>query len=173
MPKRSRQDSPYPPPSPSSDSGQSTRTSTDVHTQSSRASTEPPTHSNKYIQTSHETPRARTAMKCSLPPHHETLAFPTFEDFEIHYNKVHANRCTECRRNFPTEHFLGLHISENHDPLEEARRAKGEKTVRLPLPSIFLSHPFVRRNHDCGKLITHLVVPLLRSRLRQTLLHSA
>jgi hypothetical protein len=68
-------------------------------------------------------------MKCSLPPHHETLAFPTFEEFEIHYAKVHANRCSECRKNFPTEHFLGLHISENHDPLVEARRAKEEKTV--------------------------------------------
>lgn len=55
--------------------------------------------------------------------------FSTFEEFEVHYAKVHAYRCSECRRNFPTEHFLGLHISENHDPLEDARRANDEKTV--------------------------------------------
>lgn len=69
-------------------------------------------------------------MKCSLPPHPETLTFSTFEDFELHYAKIHAHRCPECRKNFPTEHFLGLHIEENHDPLIDARRAKGEKTVR-------------------------------------------
>lgn len=70
-------------------------------------------------------------MKCSLPPHHDTISFSTFEEFETHYAKEHAHRCSECRKNFPTEHFLGLHIGENHDPLTEARRAKEEKTVRL------------------------------------------
>ena len=70
-------------------------------------------------------------MKCSLPPHHDTISFSTFEEFEAHYAKEHAHRCSECRKNFPTEHFLGLHISENHDPLTEARRAKEEKTVRV------------------------------------------
>ena len=73
-------------------------------------------------------------MRCSLPPHHEVLAFSTFADFEIHYSKDHANRCSECHKNFPTEHFLELHIGENHDPLSEARRAKGEKTVGLQQP---------------------------------------
>jgi hypothetical protein len=87
-----------------------------------------PLHSTKYRQTSDEAP-TRAVMKCSLPPHTETLVFSTFEEFEVHYAKVHAYRCSECRRNFPTEHFLGLHISENHDPLEDARRAKDEKTV--------------------------------------------
>ena len=72
-------------------------------------------------------------MKCSLPPHHDTISFSTFEDFEIHYAKEHAHRCPECRKNFPTEKFLGLHISENHDPLTEARKAKGEKTVSLSI----------------------------------------
>lgn len=70
-------------------------------------------------------------MKCSLPPHRDTLSFSAFEEFEVHYAKEHAHRCSECRKNFPTEHFLGLHISENHDPLTEVRRAKEEKTVRL------------------------------------------
>ena len=68
-------------------------------------------------------------MKCSLPPHTDVLSFDTFEEFEVHYAKEHAHRCSECRHNFPTEHFLDLHISENHDPLNEAKRAKGERTV--------------------------------------------
>ena len=68
-------------------------------------------------------------MKCSLPPHSGSLTFSTFEEYEVHYSKEHAYRCTACKKNLPTEHFLGLHISENHDPLNEARRAKGEKTV--------------------------------------------
>lgn len=164
MPKRSREDSPTPPPStaePLSESYPSSPASTDTYAQSSRASTEPPAHSNKYIQTSEELRRARATMKCSLPPHHETLAFPTFEEFEIHYAKVHANRCSECRKNFPTEHFLGLHISENHDPLEEARRAKGEKTVGS-------------QDYNCSTGEAHcLSVPMLRRRLRQDLLHPA
>ena len=70
-------------------------------------------------------------MKCSLPPHDEAISFSTFEEFEVHYAKEHAYRCSDCRKNFPTEHFLGLHIHENHDPLVESRRAKEEKTVRL------------------------------------------
>ncbi|CAL8582140.1 hypothetical protein XPA_007812 [Xanthoria parietina] len=69
-------------------------------------------------------------MKCSLAPHPETLVFTTFEEFEVHYAQIHTNRCSECRKNFPTEHFLGLHISENHDPLVAARKAKYEKTYR-------------------------------------------
>ena len=119
MPKRSREDSPSPastPLSPTPDPA-------------SPASTDEAAHSTKYLQTSSNTP-LRAVMKCSLPPH-DTLDFSTFKEFEIHYAKNHTFRCSECHRNFPTGHFLDLHISENHDPLSEARRAKGEKTVRL------------------------------------------
>lgn len=68
-------------------------------------------------------------MKCSLPPH-EPLSFTSFEDYDVHYQKTHMNRCSECHKNFPDEHFLGLHIAENHDPIRAARQDKGEKTVR-------------------------------------------
>ena len=119
MAKRSREDSP--PPSPETASGSSSPTPSSA-----------PFHTTKYVQTTSADnhPSARPAMKCSLPPHAETLSFPTFADFEIHYAKTHSNRCCECHRNFPTEHFLSLHISENHDPLAEARRARDEKTYR-------------------------------------------
>lgn len=67
-------------------------------------------------------------MHCSLPPH-KPLSFTSYEDYEVHYRQAHVNRCAECGRNFPTSHFLNLHIEENHDPLVGARRERGEKTV--------------------------------------------
>ena len=116
MPKRSRGDS----------SSFSSRSPTPDP--SSPASIATPSHSSKYLHTSGDV-AYKAMMKCSLPPHAEALSFSTYEEFEIHYAKIHAHRCFDCRRNFPTEHFLELHIGENHDPLNEARRAKGEKTV--------------------------------------------
>ncbi|KAJ5251502.1 hypothetical protein N7489_001912 [Penicillium chrysogenum] len=67
-------------------------------------------------------------MHCSLPPHRETLSFTSYEDYEVHYLQSHVNRCSECSKNFPTGHFLNIHIEENHDPLAAARRARGDKT---------------------------------------------
>lgn len=58
----------------------------------------------------------------------------------MHYQKVHAHRCSGCHKNFPDEHFLDLHIAENHDPIKAALRDKGEKTVGhfLFFESLFL-----------------------------------
>ena len=68
-------------------------------------------------------------MRCSLPPHKGVISFASYEDYEVHYLQEHVNRCAECRKNFPTRHFLELHIEENHDPLVATRRDRGEKTV--------------------------------------------
>lgn len=76
-----------------------------------------------------ETLSSSTQMLCSLPPHRQTLSFASYEEYELHYNKTHVNRCLECRKNFPTEHFLNLHIEENHDALVSVRRERGDKTV--------------------------------------------
>ncbi|KAE8331874.1 hypothetical protein BDV39DRAFT_167730 [Aspergillus sergii] len=67
-------------------------------------------------------------MHCSLPPHRETLSFPSYDDYEVHYKQTHVNRCTACGKNFPTDRFLDLHIEENHDPLIAAKKDRGEKT---------------------------------------------
>jgi hypothetical protein len=69
-----------------------------------------------------------TVMKCLLPPH-EPLTFASFDEYDLHYRKLHMNRCSECRKNFPDERFLHLHIAENHDPISAAMRDRGEKTV--------------------------------------------
>ena len=68
-------------------------------------------------------------MKCSLPPHKDTLVFSTYSEYESHYNSTHTNRCLECRKNFPSAHLLGLHIEENHDSFMALKRDRGEHTV--------------------------------------------
>lgn len=68
-------------------------------------------------------------MRCSLPPHKEPLGFRYYGDYEAHYHKFHTNRCIECRKNFPTNHLLEIHIEECHDPLAKVAREKGEHTV--------------------------------------------
>lgn len=69
------------------------------------------------------------AMRCSLPPHKEPLSFRSYDEYESHYQKCHAHRCLECRKNFPSEHLLGIHIEECHDPLIVIKRDRGEHTV--------------------------------------------
>ncbi|PYI22209.1 hypothetical protein BO99DRAFT_34516 [Aspergillus violaceofuscus CBS 115571] len=67
-------------------------------------------------------------MHCSLPPHRETIAFASYDDYEVHYRQSHVNRCSQCGKNFPTDRFLTLHIEENHDAIVATRRERGEKT---------------------------------------------
>jgi hypothetical protein len=128
MPKRSRED----PDVPAVDEAQ------DKLTASSPSSTLP----SESDSTSHEKSKivhldvnaeggVATQMLCSLPGHRQTLSFSSFEDYEVHYNKAHVNRCSECSKNFPTAHFLNLHISENHDPLVAVLKERGEKTVSI------------------------------------------
>ncbi|KAL8926774.1 MAG: hypothetical protein Q9172_001650 [Xanthocarpia lactea] len=130
MAKRSREDSP---PAGTLDSPSVSSSHPDPSASPSPDPLEEP-RSTKFFQVSVEPTRASVAMKCSLAPHQETIAFTTFEDFEVHYAQVHTNRCSECHKNFPTEHFLGLHISENHDPLVAARKAREEKTAKHFFP---------------------------------------
>ncbi|KAF2222485.1 hypothetical protein BDZ85DRAFT_176551, partial [Elsinoe ampelina] len=64
---------------------------------------------------------------CHLPPH-APQPFQSYDEYEIHYNKSHVNRCLECHRNLPTDHFLSLHIAENHDPIMATKKDRGDKT---------------------------------------------
>ena len=73
------------------------------------------------------------AMRCNLPPHREPLAFGSYDEYEVHYNKSHTNRCLQCHKNFPSEHLLNVHIEEYHDPLVIVKREQGKHTVS-PIP---------------------------------------
>lgn len=85
--------------------------------------------SNKYshLEPSSGQQTASPAIRCFLPPH-RPYSFSSYEDFDSHYYKSHVNRCSECNKNFPSEHFLNLHITEVHDALAEAKQARGDKT---------------------------------------------
>lgn len=76
-----------------------------------------------------EDEEAGFVMRCSLPPHREPIGFRFYDDYETHYHNFHTNRCIECRKNFPTDHLLNVHIEECHDPLARVAREKGEHTV--------------------------------------------
>ncbi|KAK2766013.1 hypothetical protein FQN54_007528 [Arachnomyces sp. PD_36] len=111
-----QQDSPTPTPEPELDSSSS----------DPGASSSLPT---KYTQLdSSSSFDTHDVMRCSLAPHKEPISFASYEEYEVHYIQAHVNRCSECGRNFPTELFLSLHIEENHDPLVEARKERGERT---------------------------------------------
>jgi hypothetical protein len=87
-------------------------------------------HPAKYAHISRaEAPEStRWAMQCELPPHN-ILKFASYEAYEIHYQQCHINCCSECEKNFPSDHYLNLHISENHDPITAIKRERGERTV--------------------------------------------
>lgn len=76
-----------------------------------------------------EDEEAEFVMRCSLPPHKEPVGFRFYDEYETHYHQFHTNRCIECRKNFPTDHLLNVHIEECHDPLARVAREKGEHTV--------------------------------------------
>ncbi|XP_010212965.1 PREDICTED: zinc finger protein 511 [Tinamus guttatus] len=43
--------------------------------------------------------------------------FDTLEGYEHHYNALHRNVCSFCKRSFPSGRLLDIHISEWHDSL--------------------------------------------------------
>ena len=100
---------------------------------SSSAPTEEPEQPTKRLQLDVDkdgsSPESSQVVRCSLPPH-EGLSFPTFDAFEVHYEQHHLHRCSECHKNFPSDHYLQLHIAENHDPITAVKMERGERTVR-------------------------------------------
>ncbi|XP_071806400.1 zinc finger protein 511-like [Asterias amurensis] len=60
--------------------------------------------------------------KCHVMGCNQT--FTTVASFEIHYNGSHRNICRYCRRSYPSNHLLDIHISESHDSLFEIMAQK-------------------------------------------------
>lgn len=91
-------------------------------------------------------------MQCLLPPH-LPLSFDSTENFDIHYLKEHTNRCSSCGRNFPSTHYLDLHMDENHNPVRESKAASGEKTYACFIENCekLCSTPQKRRLHLIDK----------------------
>ncbi|NXP25017.1 ZN511 protein, partial [Scytalopus superciliaris] len=50
--------------------------------------------------------------------------FDTLEGYEHHYNSLHRNVCSFCKRSFPSGTLLDIHISEWHDSLFQVMAEK-------------------------------------------------
>ncbi|KAI5209480.1 hypothetical protein E4T39_00779 [Aureobasidium subglaciale] len=106
------------------------RDSSEGYRRSSSPAVESVLPPGKYAQLDAPTsPKASTLLTCTLPPH-DPVNFTTYHEYEAHYHKTHVNRCLDCGRNFPTDHFLSLHIAERHDAINLVKRDRGEKTYR-------------------------------------------
>lgn len=68
------------------------------------------------------------SITCHLPPH-TTQTFPSMSAYEAHIAAAHSNRCKDCAHNFPSPHFLDLHITENHDPFFASKRERNARTT--------------------------------------------
>ena len=99
-------------------------TSDDAVNSTPPSSDEHEAHTPKYMTVE---PEEVTIMRCLLEPH-RPLSFFSYAEYEAHYQQAHTNRCSECKKNFPTGHFLELHIAEDHDPIVASKRDAGEKT---------------------------------------------
>ncbi|XP_051771914.1 zinc finger protein 511 [Ctenopharyngodon idella] len=50
--------------------------------------------------------------------------FDTLEGYEHHYNSLHRNVCSNCKRSFPSNRLLDIHILEWHDSLFQVMAEK-------------------------------------------------
>ena len=106
-------------------------------------------------------------IQCTLPPHRDAMDFASVEGFEVHYAKEHSNRCSSCGKNFPTGHFLALHIDEHHNTFREALQSRGEKTYGCFVEGCDkkCSNPEKRRLHLIDK---HLLPKIYNFRIVDT-----
>lgn len=52
--------------------------------------------------------------------------------YEHHFDTNHRHICQTCKKAFPGEKWLVLHIREIHDVLVRIQRERGERTVSAP-----------------------------------------
>ncbi|XP_070787816.1 zinc finger protein 511 isoform X1 [Pituophis catenifer annectens] len=78
-------------------------------------------HRHMYLQgllenVTRDTERPRTSeFSCQIGGCSQV--FNTLESYEHHYNMLHRNVCSSCKRAFPSTHLLDVHILEWHDSL--------------------------------------------------------
>jgi len=55
--------------------------------------------------------------------------FNSIAEFNIHYQSVHSNVCSVCKRVLPTKRLLELHVLETHDSLFRVLAAKQKMVI--------------------------------------------
>ncbi|XP_053306610.1 zinc finger protein 511 [Spea bombifrons] len=86
--------------------------------------------------------------------------FGTLESYERHYNALHRNVCSACKRSFPSARLLDIHILEWHDSLFQVM---AEKTNMYQCLVEGCAEKFKTGNERRDHLIeTHLYPPDFR-----------
>lgn len=62
--------------------------------------------------------------------------FRSVMKFQRHYQQWHRHTCIQCKKAFPSDHLLELHIEESHDPFFSIQESK-KPMVILWLNSVF------------------------------------
>ncbi|CAJ0769447.1 5570_t:CDS:2 [Entrophospora sp. SA101] len=92
---------------------------------------------------------------CQFPPWCQThpIRFPSVSAYEVHYNTSHRHICNECDKVFPSERWLKLHLTENHDVIIQIKKERGEKIYECFVQGCgkFFSEPKKRRLHLIDK----------------------
>ncbi|KAI8981003.1 hypothetical protein BDB01DRAFT_724272, partial [Pilobolus umbonatus] len=61
--------------------------------------------------------------------------FPSSVTYEIHYEAIHRNVCSECDKIFPGSMWLRLHQDEFHDIFKRIQKERGEKIYKCYVES--------------------------------------
>lgn len=67
--------------------------------------------------------------RCHQGSCHGQYTFHSMTAYEHHYETNHRYICQSCKKPFPSQKFLDIHLREVHDMLVRIRRERGEKTV--------------------------------------------
>ena len=75
-------------------------------------------------------------------------SFSHTQDLEHHYNSVHVAACAICRKCFPTQRLLNLHVAEAHDSFFQVRKVLHRGHMNSCVFRIFW-HACVYAKHSC------------------------
>lgn len=65
---------------------------------------------------------------CSIQPC-ENTPFLNYSSYESHVLTNHTHNCLQCKKRFPNENLLEIHIEENHNPFFDIKKDKGRKYI--------------------------------------------
>lgn len=71
--------------------------------------------------------------RCAVPGCAET--FESITKCEEHYQLAHVHECSLCKRSFPSDHWLDLHIRESHDSFFSVCMERNRERLRCLIPT--------------------------------------
>ncbi|KAF9169477.1 hypothetical protein BGX21_001326 [Mortierella sp. AD011] len=105
------------------------------------------------IEDSETHARLTQPQTCHYDQCHGERTFSSAAAYEHHYETNHRHICLNCKKSFPGEKWLELHLHEIHDTLVKIKRERGEKTYRCFVDGCdrLCSAPDKRRRHLIDK----------------------